>query len=218
MCCTAPLMPNARYSCGSTTTPVVPIWRSWRDPAAVGDDPRGARRWRRALAPRAASCSKRSGPSSPAPPPTMRGASARSIVAGSGGRISSTSASRRCRRRRASRRRRRPSAARRRRRRPRRARPAAAWRRTRGPAMHVGAARVPPLRVRSTPSAVMRVAPANSGRCSSGGEAGCEVAPVGRAGQDHDPARRRSSGASAAAHAAGRKSPSSTCARRWRCR
>ena len=27
VCCTAPLMPKARYSDGSTTTPVVPIWR-----------------------------------------------------------------------------------------------------------------------------------------------------------------------------------------------
>ena len=27
MCCTAPLMPKATYSDGSTTTPVVPIWR-----------------------------------------------------------------------------------------------------------------------------------------------------------------------------------------------
>ena len=94
VCCTAPLTPNARYRsrvddhAGGADLAFV------RHPAAVGDDTGGThagadgrRRCRRA-GPSA------SAPSSPAPPPTMRGASARSIVAGSGGSTASTMASR----------------------------------------------------------------------------------------------------------------------------
>ena len=85
-------MPKARYSDGSTTTPVVPIWRWWLDPAAIGDDAGRAHR-RPERASDAASWRNRSARSSPAPPPTMRSASARSIVATSGGSTSTTATS-----------------------------------------------------------------------------------------------------------------------------
>ena len=93
-CWTAPEMPNARYSSGATSTPVVPIWRRGStQPASVAtlvapsDAPMPA--------PRRASVANGSGPPRPAPPETMRRASARSMVVGSGGRSSTwvTSAS-----------------------------------------------------------------------------------------------------------------------------
>ena len=89
MCCTAPLMPNARYSSGLDDDAGRADLALVADPTAVGDHAGGAH----AAAERgsdAASCSNRSAESRPAPPATMRSASARSIVVTSGGWTATT--------------------------------------------------------------------------------------------------------------------------------
>ena len=213
VCCTAPLMPKARYSCGSTTTPVVPIWRSWpTQPRSVIT--RVAPTLAPIAAPSSASCSKRGR----AVEPGAAADDARCLGQVDGGRVGRQHGDD-ARRRGASAARRvgvtRP-------------RLAATWDRAatpRSPGCSVATNRSgrstrcssqPPPRIRSTPCSAIDIGVGQQRPVHRRRQARCQVAPVGGCRQDDDRFVGEQRGQAGAPMLRAATSPASTVARRWR--